>query len=71
MDARSPIAGWSICVTCPSLLTLKLAVTSVTEVGLEQLGSLRQLQELNLWYDQITDAGLKHPKPLVHLRTLG
>ena len=54
-----------------NLLLLDLGGTSIADRGLEQLGSLKQLQALNLNdCSEITDQGLHHLRGLIHLRYL-
>jgi hypothetical protein len=53
------------------LRRLFLENTEVTDMGLEQLGRLTQLQDIYLLYCEfITDAGLKHLAGLTQLREL-
>ena len=48
--------------------TLSLAVTQISDAGLEQLAGLGRLRVLNLWGNQVTDAGLVHLSGLTRLR---
>jgi hypothetical protein len=53
------------------LRILKLdAATNITDAGLKELVSLKQLQELGLGSTQVTDAGLKHLAALKNLKVL-
>src|ERR1035437_906240 len=52
------------------IVGLDLSGTKVTDVGLEHLKGLDQLQTLNLSKTKVTDAGLEQLKGLNQLRTL-
>jgi hypothetical protein len=52
------------------IVWLVLSGTKVTDVGLEHLKGLTQLQSLNLRGTKVTDAGLVHLKGLTQLREL-
>lgn len=54
----------------PNVVDVRLAGTTVTDAGLEQLRVFAGLQELGLSGTQVTDAGLEHLKGMTRLQTL-
>jgi hypothetical protein len=52
------------------LVTLRLASTQITDVGLEHLKRLTSLRYLSLDRTRVTDAGLRHLKALGSLQTV-
>ncbi|PGH39387.1 MAG: ribonuclease inhibitor [Candidatus Nephrothrix sp. EaCA] len=49
---------------------LKLGNTKISDVGLEQIGKMKNIQKLHLEQTAITDAGLRHLKNLEYLEYL-